>query len=303
VSETAAAFRERGFALAKNLLGEDEANDLVLELEKLSGRTRASFARLTASGRRRLFSRSAWTLPDGVSKERRFWSLATKPSLIEAVRDVLGSEVCYLQHSDLHVGFSAVTWHRDCVNRSYGIGPDWDESAEPYRLVRIGIYLQTLEESGFALGLIPGSHHVSENDGDFRALEGRLRPWAQARGLITGQDALKGRAEWISAERGDAILFDPRILHSGAPIKGPKFSVFLAFGVPGTHFARHEHYYRVMRRELAYEDLHPEFEAKLHGAGLRPLERGGAPSTGKAFLPSRMHTWIGRAVRSGRGSK
>jgi hypothetical protein len=300
VSDRRAAFRERGFVLLKNLLPEAEVETLVRELERLSGRSRASFGRLSARGRPRLFSRNAWTLPDGVSKERRFWRLATHPGLLDAVRDVLGAEPCYLQHSDLHVGFSAVTWHRDCVNRTFGSGPDWDESMEPYRLVRVGLYLQSFAESGFALGLVPGSHSPAGDGDALRALEGRLRPWSQARALITGQDPLKGRAEWVAAERGDAILFDPRILHCGAPIKGPKFSAFLAYGVPGRHFARHEHYYRVVRSELGYLDLDPELAGILGAARLLPPRLAPAAQAQDAFVPSRIHTWIARAVRPGR---
>jgi hypothetical protein len=41
--------------------------------------------------------------------------------------------------------------HRDSVNRFRGVAPEWEESAEPCRLVRVGIYLQSFAESGFTL--------------------------------------------------------------------------------------------------------------------------------------------------------
>ena len=34
-----------------------------------------------------------------------------------------------------------MSWHRDNVNRTYGVGSDWDEARHPYQIVRVGIYL------------------------------------------------------------------------------------------------------------------------------------------------------------------
>ena len=34
-----------------------------------------------------------------------------------------------------------MSWHRDNVNRTYGVGSDWDEARHSYQIVRVGIYL------------------------------------------------------------------------------------------------------------------------------------------------------------------
>ena len=47
-----------------------------------------------------------------------------------------------------------MSWHRDNVNRTYGVGLDWDEARHPYQIVRVGIYLQRYEESQSRLGFI-----------------------------------------------------------------------------------------------------------------------------------------------------
>jgi ectoine hydroxylase-related dioxygenase (phytanoyl-CoA dioxygenase family) len=294
------AFRERGFVVARGILSPEAVEAYTVDLERISERTRASFAPTTLRARlaNRFFGR-AWTLPDGVTKRREFWPLVLNPALLGVVRDVLGDGVRYLQHSDLHVGFSAVTFHRDSVNRSYGTGPDWDESVEPYRLVRVGLYLQRFNESGFALGLVPGSQRLVDGRRDpaQAALEEKTGYLSQAAALLTGRNPLRARAEWVGAESGDAILFDPRILHAGSFIRGPKYSIFLAFGVPGAHFERHRHYYRVVRRELFYEELPEELSLELGVAGLRAE----APPVGQAepvgFKPSAFESLLGRRVR------
>ena len=43
----------------------------------------------------------------------------------------------------------------------------------------------------------------------------RTRPWRQAVSLLLDRDVLCGRAEWVPAESGDAVVFDLPIVHSG----------------------------------------------------------------------------------------
>jgi hypothetical protein len=298
VNETVSGgdLRERGFTVARGLLEPDEIERCVQKLEALSGRNRASYA----PSRSRLLPgglSDAWTLPDGVSRVRELWPLITNPRLIAAVRSLLGNEARYLQHSDLHVGYSAVTWHRDCVNRRFGRGGDWDESGAPYRLVRVGIYLQSYEESRFALRLVPGSHRAANAESRARRrIERRQALVSQALGLLAGRDPLADHSVALATDPGDAILFDPRVLHAGSPISGPKFSIFLAYGVPDRHFARHAAYYRHLRRELRYADLDADLVAHLRSAGLYAELEGNRPGGG-AYQPSLMQRWLGRYLR------
>jgi hypothetical protein len=216
------------------------------------------------------------------------------------VRDVLSPEARFLQHTDLHVGFSALNWHRDSVNRALGKGGDWDESEEPYRLARVGFYFQSHAESRFALGLVPGSHRRDGvlDEAGLADLERRTAPWRQAVALALGQDLLAGRVEWVPAEPGDVIVFDPRVLHSGSFIQGPKYSAFLAYGVPGRHYVRHLHDYRHVRAELGYATLSPELVARLRSASLYaevghlPLQPGG-----DTYVPGLLERLLGRYIR------
>jgi ectoine hydroxylase-related dioxygenase (phytanoyl-CoA dioxygenase family) len=260
-------FQERGFVVLKSLLDPGLVEACVQRLEAVSGRTRASFGGYAAAGRGHSVA-GGWTLPDGVSRRRELWELIFLAPLLAAVRDMLGPEARFLQHTDLHVGFSAVTWHRDSVQRRFGAHGDWNESREPYRLARVGFYLQHAD-SGFRLGLIPGSHRAGSLDAPtLRMLDRRTHPLRQGLAFLLGRDPVAGRAEHVPLEAGDAIVFDPRILHSGGAIRGPKFSAFLAYGVPSHHFARHLHYYRHVREDLGYRALDPDLVARLRQASL-----------------------------------
>jgi ectoine hydroxylase-related dioxygenase (phytanoyl-CoA dioxygenase family) len=300
-TERARAFHERGFVVVKGLLPPATVAACVRELERLSGRTRESFEGFRVRGlpgRRALYR--GWTRPDGVSTTPLFRELALDAGLVAVVRELLGHEARYLQHTDLHVGFSAVSWHRDCVNRSFGTSGDWDETQEPYRLARGALYLQSHAESRFALGLVPGSHRRGGtlSNAALLELEHRTLAWRQARDLLLRRDSLAGRAEWVAAEAGDAVIFDPRILHSGSFIAGPKYSAFLAYGIEGRHFTRHAHYYRQLRSELGYRDLDADFALRLRGAGL--LAEREAPrlaETSRAYRPGLVQRLLGRRVR------
>ncbi len=297
-------FRLRGFVVLARALSPAAVDDALRQLEAISGRTRAGWPR----GRGIVPSRGvagAWTLPDGVTKRPELWRLIFEEEVLAAVRDLVGQDAAYLQHTDLHVGFSAVGWHRDNVNRVYGVGPDWNESREPYRLVRVGFYLQTFAESGFRLGFIPGSHRAGPPrlDGTRAAIESKTGGFWNALALVTGRSPLDDLASWVQAEQGDAVLFDPRILHAGKEARGPKYSAFLAFGAPNGHFHRHASYYRGRRPELGYGDLPSDLTRRLSAARL-PGARGAAPGSrrprcvGAAALADQTRPTVARPLKS-----
>lgn len=251
-------FRQRGYLVVRDALSPYELIQYRAMLIALSGIDPSTYV---SEGR----GTSSWNFTDGVTKHQDFWGLIHTPRLIESVESAIGPGFKYLQHSDLQVGFSAVAWHRDNVNRTYGIGPDWDESDGPYGLVRVGIYLQSHADSGFRLGLIPGSHRV---EGHTHPLVRSAREWKfrlQGALAFLGPrfQGLTRSADWIATEPGDAIVFDPRILHSGSYIDGLKLSMFVGYGQQNRHFADLQNYYRNIRTELGYRPLSPEFAAFL----------------------------------------
>jgi hypothetical protein len=278
--------RRDGFVLIKELLTPDEVRHYVSCMEGLAGVRYGRNQTARGSMSKRGLDQS-WYMPDGVTKEQAFWPLITNERLLTAVRQLLNPDIRYLQHSDLHVGFSAISWHRDSVCRSFGQGPDWDESAEPYQLVRVGIYLQSYAESHFSLGFIPGSHRPVEKVTFGRKIsEARLK-WLGALSYVSARfQEWASNATWIATEPGDCLIFDPRILHSGSYIVGPKYSIFLGYGLENSHFHNHHNYYRHIRTELNYQEPDPALVAQLQAADLYPEQLTTTDKIDHAWVPT-----------------
>jgi hypothetical protein len=281
-------FERDGYVIIPGLLSSEEAAYYRSEIQKLSGLGDAD-SRTTKFG-----------CPDGVSKNRQFWPLIDHPKLIPAIRELLGPTARYTQHSDLHAHQSAGCWHRDSACRNYGVGPDWDESKEPYQVARVAIYLQSYAESHSSLGVIPGSHRYEEPvHGREEAVWRWLIAWRERLGSRWGQLTRGERLPlemrmwsfpwmlmrtrprvgslpwpppqvpvWIRTEPGDCIIFNQRIFHSGSPTIGPKYAVFLSYATENEHGRNHIAYYRNIRKDLQYGPLDPELAEALKSKGL-----------------------------------
>jgi ectoine hydroxylase-related dioxygenase (phytanoyl-CoA dioxygenase family) len=263
----------RGFTIVKEMLSPEEIDYYIDRMETLSGITREGMQGSDQwKGTGRGSGGSSWTLPDGVVKHSDFWPLLMHERLVTIVRELLGPDVRMLQHNDIHVGFSAISWHRDSVNREYGVGPDWDETDAPYKLVRCALYLQTFEESNSRLGFIEGSHKPPNGPvTQAQKLNERKLKWLGAANYLSPKVQMAAsNATWVATDPGDCIIFDPRAIHSGSYITGPKYSTFVAFGVENKHFFNHYNYYRHVRTELGYGDVAPELMAQLEAQGLAP---------------------------------
>lgn len=281
------SFDEDGFVTVPGLFDSALVERLLACLETRSGRRRNE-----PPPRDR-----GWTVPDGVTRHDEFWDIIFHPKLLAAVRAALGADVRYLQHSDLHVGFSSFSWHRDSVSRALGVGPDWDERDAPYRIVRVGIYLQSAG-GGFRLGLIPGTHRLADKRAHEarRAIESAAGWTGHVRRFLTGTVPPIPGARWVSASAGDAVIFDPRVLHTGTPVDGAKYSVFVAFGVPNRHYEAHARYYRYVRRDLGYEAMPDALVARLRAEGLyHDVSEGGAAAATK---PGVLETLAMRKARA-----
>ncbi len=180
------------------------------------------------------------------------------------------------------------------------MGADWDESHDPYQVVRVAIYLQSYAESHSSLGVIPGSHRYErEVGGRERAIWQRLLTWreglASTWGKLTRGEGLPdemrlqsfpemffrtrprvGRLPWpppqapvwIRTEPGDCVIFNQRLYHSASPLLGPKYAVFLSYATENGHGRNHIAYYRNIRKDLRYGPLDPELAGALKAKGL-----------------------------------
>ena len=226
---------------------------------------------------------------EGVTREARVWPLIFEPVLLARLRELLGPDVRYLHNSEVHKNRAGILWHRDCRDRRFGTGSDWDESRGRYRLVRVCCYLQSYEESGFRLGVIPGSHRrevpaVSEYCyRGLRRLSRRVKwtrelfepasPITRRRPRIsvgTGSWSLRStKPLWIKIGRGDCVIINQRLLHTTSEIVGPQYAVYFTCG-PDDHHAT-DHWKRSREDASRSQSTLPaELRRQLVGAGLLP---------------------------------
>lgn len=271
-------FQTQGYFVVKNAFSDEAIRHYISELEKLN----------------QLKSRDSWTIPDGMVKHQAFWPAIFNEVVLEKIRQVLGDGIRFMQHNDLHYGYSSFAWHRDGMNRNYSEEyPEWQEEGEEYLLVRAGYYLQP-EEDNFHLGVVPGSHRIGSqlSKAAFCELDGYLTHAQIAKTKLGFVDRLKEKAVWLKTQPGDCIVFDPRLIHTGGGFERRKYSFFAAYGIENAHFRRHYTYYRHLRRDLGYETM-PEGLVKL----LKDRELYAAEEiyTGKiegAWVPSNLFSLV-----------
>lgn len=261
-------FLEKGYIVLRGALSIEEVNHYRSELERISGIEASKFSKYRP--KRLLFGKKNYKLytnPNGVCKTKEFWGLLFQKNILSAVREIFGEDAKFLQHNDLHAGFSAAGWHRDSVDRNFGEGSDWDESEEKYSQARVAIYLQSFEESNFRLGILPDSN---KKESFFTRLETRNKFLKMLGSNFLGSNLLSAKVEWITPNKGDVIIFDHRLLHCGSHIKGPKYSIFTSYGKENSHFRNHWNYYLQTRKDLSYKEMDQELNNELRKEGLLP---------------------------------
>jgi ectoine hydroxylase-related dioxygenase (phytanoyl-CoA dioxygenase family) len=281
MSDIKERFEEQGYVVASGLLSPVEAAQYRREIQQISGVTDADVGKKT------------FECPDGATKHRAFWPLIYNERLIELLRTLLGPTVRYTQHSDLHAhragppavpGGTPGGWHRDSACRDFSIGPDWDESVDPYKVTRVAVYLQSYAESLSSLGVIPGSHRFEKRlSGIDHHLWRRIftaeyrtkqllwktgltdEPYFYNLAMLQRTDPKQrsifsrpAAPVWIKTEPGDCIIFNQRLFHCASPIVGPKYAVFLSYSVENEHARNHLRYYRHIRKDLKYGPINPE---------------------------------------------
>ena len=267
-------FEDRGYVVVDDVFTPDEVATFVREIDR------------HGEGRHQ----RKWTVNDGVVQTPAFWPLISHPGLLAATRALFDGPVKFCQHNDLQFGSSSFAWHRDSINRVYDPKlPDWREDDAKYQLVRCAIYLQP-ESSGFHFGVVPGSHKPSGflDRATFDDNERYLSILQNLRSKAGGRDVLDERAEWIKTRPGQVVFFDPRLIHTGGPFEGRKYSLFVAYGVENRHFYEHYSYYRHMRYDLQYRSMPDALVRELEAADLYVKEKPYVTKLEGAFVPNKV---------------
>jgi len=262
-------FDDKGFVYLKNILSKEEVDYYRSELSRLSGIDNDNFYEAKGNKSKKIngvINYKLFTGADGVTQNPNLWPILFHEKILKKVKEILGDDIRFVQHNDTHVGFSASSWHRDSAHRNYGEGADW-ETDVPYRNIRVGVYLQTFEQSNFKLGMIPNSN---KKQSKLLSFELWLNQAIKFKSLVFGQRMWFAKNDWIKTDPGDIIIFDPRVLHRGSYIKGPKYSMFIAYGIENKHYVNYNDYYLNVRKDLKYSPIAKELEDKLKEADLYP---------------------------------
>ena len=152
-----------------------------------------------------------------VQADDRFGALIEHPRVLEAMRDIWGTESLYVAGSDLWENRDETPWHSD---------------GRPGRgtiAVKTSIYLDEQDGDSGALNFIPGSHHPEFCAGIFHAF-GYWNVHTSRPRLRLDPRSVPG-AFPVHTRPGDIVLWDPRLWHSAFKRKDgrPRRAMFISY--------------------------------------------------------------------------
>jgi hypothetical protein len=108
--------------------------------------------------------------------------------ILNIAQEILETDkLVYFGDSSYQIGTGLRGFHRDCIDRVYNSGPDWQSK---YTLIRLGIYLQDHSEYSGGLKVKPGTHEKAD-----------------------------GPSIFINNKPGDLVAWNLKLQHSGNAVK------------------------------------------------------------------------------------
>lgn len=267
-------FLDKGFLHISNLLSEEEVNyftDLIMSYKNIGvHKTDESFI-----------------IEDGITTQENFWSLIYNEKILSILKNIFGDNPKYIRHSEItcdsaiegkYQGFLYLTgWHRDHRYRGEMLKIHgekvFDESQYPFKIAKIGIYLNSHEENDSPTVFFPRSHRAEYSCSFFESklfsffkkiISYPLRsksfisfPYVRSRSRIS----LPVEPIEFKPQRGDAVIFDPRIIHAGTPRSGPRKILWFDYGVENPYTYDYCKYWEQERKDMGYGRI--EFPDKL----------------------------------------
>lgn len=194
---------------------------------------------------------------DGITLRPDFWELIFESAIGDTVRKLIGPDIMYVRHSDIHWNIPTYPgWHRDTTMAISEIAAR--DRLVPYRVVRPLIYLT---ETKFA---ILADSHLCANDRQevFGNHMMRILRRVGYPHLVT-----PGKSVFLHLMPGDCLFINVLCVHSGLYANHadhPKVGTFLAFGQKNQNSIDHSRDYGA-RSGLPMPD---ELERRLRAADL-----------------------------------
>jgi Phytanoyl-CoA dioxygenase (PhyH) len=166
--------------------------------------------------------------------------------IVQMAKDILNSnDIAYFGDSTYQIGRGARGFHRDCVDREFASGPDWEGQ---YNLIRMGIYLQDHIQFSGGLKIKVGSHLNKSGKTIFLDTKpGDVAAWS-LKTLHSGNAVrLKGLKN-VSIDNSSLENRIPRFMKLDE--EQERAALFMTFGVPGAHMDRYINEYMLKRPDV-----------------------------------------------------
>jgi len=167
--------------------------------------------------------------------------LSVRSEILDVVHQCIGPKVWSIHNIRPQIEKFRSNWHRDCSNKVFGRGRDWNPEVE-YRCLKVIMYFEATNEP---LQIIPGSYYKDLNPK-------LVQP---------------GKVVTLRANPGDIIAFDMRQLHRGKPTSNAKVVHQLSYGGQDHHSQRFYSYMHHLRGFPPFSDVHREM---LSDEGMLP---------------------------------
>jgi len=198
------SFLEDGFTVVKNVFTENEVASF----------RQQSMEFFVAGGG---FTNSTGRAKPDWIKEKQLqplYSLWQSKNVEGIVKDLIGEEVEFVGHNDLHINRNS-GWHKDRLNndaRKFELNSPWETvDGETMKIYKVNFYLQSHENNTDGLIVKRGSHNTED--------------------MHSGENML------ICPSLGDLVLFDQRITHMAQWSGGyDRLLICMGYGVKNVFF-------------------------------------------------------------------
>ncbi len=236
-----------GLLRVRNVFSRDEQDRILDDIATVTGLGDDAYPDV-AAGRSK-----AYCSPGTITRNKVFWPIIYHENILTLMRVLIDENVNFMG-DNLSVHWHNVGFHRD---QEFDLAnpPAWDPNYEQYRFGRVLAYLN--HEGA------PPNHLL------FRPFSDKSMPELPA---LNGM-MLEDLTSWsvpLTLEPGDCVVFDPRVVHSGAPLEGPKNMISLSYGTENLHTIDAYFYGRFVRTEEGYTDWPDELVDELRARNLFP---------------------------------
>lgn len=229
------AFLRDGYCIIKNLLDENEVAHYDNKIKKLANGEQFSLG--------------------GIYNAKEISDIVANKKLLTVLKELLGPEIFFLHDSSvMHKTEpkNIENWHRDNPCRRFGIGPDWDKEL-PYDVLRVGIYLQSYNETKSCINVIPGSHKKRYTLKEVlrffhKKYFSKFNEKSKLGFLKKIFTSLIGKN--IVTDRGDCVIFHANLWHTPTETSGWKRAVHFSYGRNNKHSKHFVNYYLKHRSDI-----------------------------------------------------